>query len=177
MNDSLGELNQILDTFLNDMVVVDADIAGIPKWMRRVAANSQQANMNEVPDTLRCLRQDAKSITNPLYRFLSQEFAIGHKTLDMVKAHIDNLQLVVNGKLKCSNLLRSLFMSLEKELIPKEWKTYPVKFMPVSLWFKDFRARVEQLNEIVQNDYINYPWNMELWLGGLFSPEGFLAAT
>jgi len=177
MNDSLGELNQILDIFLNDMAVVDADTAGIPKWMRRVAANVQQAKQNEVPETLRCLRQDARSLINPLYRFLSQEFAIGHKTLNMVIEHIDSLQHVVNAEMKCSNLLRSLFISLEKEIIPKQWKTYPVKFIPVSLWFKDFRARVDQLNEIVKTDYINYPYNMELWLGGLFSPEGFLAAT
>jgi len=176
-NDSLNELKDILAIFLDESGDADEDIAGIPKWMRRTAADLQRARENDVLDDLRALRQDAQSIRNPLYRFLSREFAVGARTLNLVQTHIEDLQSVVKGDLKCSNLLRSLFVSLEKEIIPKQWKNYPIKAIPVSMWFKDLKTRLEQLNEIVEIDYVNNPLNMKLWLGGLFSPEGFLAAT
>eukprot|EP00483_Globobulimina_turgida_P003451 UN03457 len=46
----------------------------------------------------------------------------------------------------------------------------------VSHWLMDFVHRVEQLNEIAQSDYVTTPKPCK-WLGGLFSPAGFIAAT
>jgi len=176
-NDSLYELNLILDTFLQDDENTDREIAGIPNWMRLTAMAMQRAREEDILERLKNPQQNGNSIKNPLYRFLSREFATGSRTLNLVQKHISNLQDVAKGELKCSNLLRSLFVSLEKSMVPKYWKSYPVKTIPVSLWLKDFRVRLEQLNKIVEIDYINNPSDMQLWLGGMFSPEGFLAAT
>jgi len=46
----------------------------------------------------------------------------------------------------------------------------------VSHWIVDFVRRVEQLNEVAQTAYVESPKDCR-WLGGLFSPAGFIAAT
>merc|ERR550525_878676 len=123
--------------------------------MRRVAAAAAQSKEEDVPTNLKSLRQDAESIKNPLFRFLNREFNTGRKTLGLVQKHIGQMQDVVNGDLKCSNLLRSLFSALNNEAIPKQWSLYPIKPIPVTLWYKDLKERIDQLNEIVDVDFVN----------------------
>jgi len=46
----------------------------------------------------------------------------------------------------------------------------------VSHWIVDFVKRIGQLNDVATTDYVASPTACR-WLGGLFSPAGFIAAT
>eukprot|EP00494_Astrolonche_serrata_P001838 UN01844 len=64
-----------------------------------------------------------------------------------------------------------------KDAIPSSWSRYAVDDIGLSVWLQDFGTRVEQLNKMSDDDYVNSPHANVVWLGGLYSPEGFVAAT
>jgi len=83
----------------------------------------------------------------------------------------------VDGEIKATNDLRQLLTALSKEQVPKQWALYTVdNKLLVSRWIVDFVKRIQQLQQIGQIDYVSDP-KACLWLGGLFSPAGFIAAT
>jgi len=83
----------------------------------------------------------------------------------------------VDGSIKATNDLRRLVFDLSKETIPKQWSLYVVGQLGITHWILDFIKRMKQLNHIAQINYVEDPSQTCLWLGGMFSPQGFTAAT
>eukprot|EP00488_Nonionellina_sp_1-RS-2012_P001101 TRINITY_DN1750_c0_g1_i2.p1 TRINITY_DN1750_c0_g1~~TRINITY_DN1750_c0_g1_i2.p1 ORF type:complete len:234 (-),score=69.90 TRINITY_DN1750_c0_g1_i2:181-882(-) len=132
--------------------------------------------LENVPQNMEKLVEKSDSIKNPLFRFMRREFAIGLRVLNLIFHGLADLIKFVDGEIKATNDLRRLVSDLSKELIPQRWNLYTVQKLGVSHWILDFVKRIEQLNEIAQCDYVTTPSPCR-WLGGLFSPAGFIAAT
>jgi len=123
------------------------------------------------------LKESPESIKNPLFRFMRREFLLGGRILSRMNEELIALMQFVDGEIKATNDLRQLLTTLAKEQIPKQWSLYTMdNKLGVSRWIVDFVKRIQQLQHIGQIDYVTDP-KACLWLGGLFSPEGFIAAT
>jgi len=148
----------------------------VPQWMKDLRKSSEKW-LEEMPQHIDKLKQDQNSIRNPLFRFMNREFIIGNEVLKGITAGLKAIIAFVDGQIKATNDLRQLVDALSKEQIPKSWSRYNVGKTGVSHWILDFVKRVGQMTKIVATNYVESPFDTTLWLGGIFSPEGFMAAT
>jgi len=144
--------------------------------MKQVATNCDEwiSDLAEEPSTL---IQEATSMKNPLYRLMRREFDLGMRLFSMIHRDLMDVKDVVFGDSKASNYIRILIEDLYKEFIPKSWNLYTIDSIGLSVWFRDLGRRFGQLIEMGNNDYVNTPHNQHIWLGGMFQPGGFVAAT
>jgi len=145
-------------------------------WMKNAVSSTENWD-NILPDSVEPLPQDAYSMKNPLYRFMRREFGIGKNILNKIKADIADVREVVYGEGKASNYVRQLLSDFHKAAVPAEWGLYSVYQVNLETWVRDFCARVKQLNQMAGVDYVNSPHDNNVWLGGVFQPGGFVAAT
>jgi len=147
------------------------------KDLRNNAAKWMEMLNESLPQGLSQLREKPDSIRNPLFRFMRRELDIGSRVLKRMKHGLTQLIQFVDGTLKATNDLRRLVQDLSKETIPKQGSLYVVGQLGVTHFILDFIKRLKQLNQIAQNNYVEDPYQACLWLGGMFSPQGFTAAT
>jgi len=132
--------------------------------------------LDDVPQKHEQLTETADSMKNPLFRFMRREFQCGTKTLKLVHEGLNDLCAFVDGEIKATNVLRSLVAELSHEHIPKRWNLFTIDDLTIDMWVLDFVRRVEMMNTISQEDYVESPKSCK-WLGGFFQPAGFIAAT
>lgn len=72
--------------------------------------------------------------------------------------------------------MRELFKSVQKDKVPRSWRKYVVEEMTMPLWIDDFAHRIEFLAKVVNSGPGKYG-RTPMWLGGLGTPEAFVAAT
>jgi dynein heavy chain 1 len=132
--------------------------------------------LENIPETMEKLVERSDSIKNPLFRFMRREFGVGMRVLSRMQSGLQALILFVKGEIKATNDLRQLVNKLSKEEIPPKWKIYDVYPLGISHWILDFVKRITQLNKIAGINYVSKPESC-MWLGGFFSPAGFIAAT
>jgi dynein heavy chain 1 len=103
-------------------------------------------------------------------RFRSILLAV-HEDLTLVKG-------VLSGKEAANNKVRALFIALKKDTLPAGWgKTEgAAKALPTTLWMTDFVKRCDQMAKISKVPAEKFS-DLDIWLGGLQSPEAFVAAT
>jgi len=148
----------------------------VPAWMKALRESASKWKEN-IPEKMSKLKESPESIKNPLFRFMRREFLLGGRILTRMNEELTALMQFVDGEIKATNDLRQLFTVLSKEQVPKQWALYTVdNKLGVTRWIVDFVKRIQQLQNIGQIDYVSDP-KACLWLGGLFSPEGFIAAT
>jgi hypothetical protein len=173
-DNAMDELTALLDN------TGDEQQGSVPGWMKDLRNNAAKwiEMLNEaLPQGLGQLREKPDSIRNPLFRFMRRELNIGSRVLKGMKHGLTQLIQFVDGSLKATNDLRKLVHDLSKETIPKQWSLYTVGQLGVTHWILDFIKRAKQLNQIAQLNYVEDPYQTCLWLGGMFSPQGFTAAT
>lgn len=61
--------------------------------------------------------------------------------------------------------------------VPPTWKTVVNEKLLINQWMTDFTRRVLQFQQLTQTDKFMSAFTDALWLGGLFSPEAFVAGT
>jgi len=93
----------------------------------------------------------------------------------MVTNDMRSLVAVAEGKEKATNPIRELFKILRKDKLPATWKT-PIKDFVPAMWVLDFVRRLEHMHKMSQFTLRDYN-SSHFWLGGLFTPEAFVAAT
>jgi dynein heavy chain 1, cytosolic len=77
---------------------------------------------------------------------------------------------VCNGNEKPTNIIRQLMDEIHHGVVPSHWLSYyDTEELIVSSWMSDFMKRLLQLQNINHENTI--------WLGGLFFPGAFVAAT
>ena len=167
----LEELNQLLSNTGDEQSAF-----AVPQWMKDLSKSSSKW-LEMIPGKLSPLQEKKDSIKNPLFRFVRREVIIGTKVLKAVTRGLTDLIQFVDGEIKATNELRKMVASLSKEIVPKNWNRYRVASLGVQQWIIDLAKRLEQLEKIILNNYVENPFNDMLWLGGIFSPEGFVAAT
>ena len=169
--DALDEVSRVLSSQGNEAT------STTPQWMLDLCDNAQRW-LEQLPQGgMASIKETQESIKNPLFRFVRRELTIGKKVLSKMIEGLKNIIAFVKGDIKATNDLRKLISELAKEQIPKAWNAYTVYPLGVSIWIVDFVKRIEQLNQLVAQDYVNSPFEHCEWLGGIFSPEGFIAAT
>jgi len=145
-----------------------------PAWMRTLAANVQNW-LGLLPEGLSIPQRTSDSVKNPLFRFFERENQTGRSLLRKVRQDLQDLKMICNGELKQTNHLRMLLSCLTKAIIPDHWKKYKIsKDISLNAWFVDFASRLQQLEAIAKGN--NYD-DLEIWIGGLFSPEAYITAT
>jgi len=169
---AMDELTAILDAASGDG---DEEAGAVPLWMRELRDRSKDW-LQDVPDVMESLVEKADSMKNPLFRFMRREFQCGKKVLALVNEGLTDLCAFVDGEIKATNVLRSLVAELSHEHIPKRWNLYTIDDLTIDLWILDFVRRVEMMNAIAQEEYVESPQSCK-WLGGFFQPAGFIAAT
>ena len=127
-----------------------------------------------LPDELPSLSREEASLTDPLFRFLEREVALGIKLYKTVREDLSNLRLMCSGEIKMTNELREISRELSTDSIPKKWRQYNVANITATEWIIDFVKRLAQLKALSEeSDYKT----KKLWLGGFFFPEALVTAT
>jgi len=148
-----------------------------PKWMKMVASTADTWISDLPDDGVTKLPQNAQSMKNPMYRFFRREYGLADKLFTKIGNDLSDVKETVHGEATASNYIRQLIQDLYKEAVPKSWSLYKIDDISLSVWFHDLGSRLEQLNKMVDLDYVNSPHQNTIWLGGLFQPSGFIAAT
>lgn len=168
---AMSELTEVLSSTDSE-----ASVDVVPQWM----ADLQSAAVKwteMLPPSIPGLAETAKSITNPLFRFMRREHLIAQSVLQLMRTQLATLVRFVDGEVKATNALRQVVAQLAKDAIPPRWSQYAVAQLAVTYWTQDFVRRVAQVAMIAETDYVKSPYADVLWLGGMFSPAGFVAAT
>ena len=93
-----------------------------------------------------------------------------------VRADLKLAKRVLEGEEKATNAIREIFKSVQRDKVPQSWRKYVVEDMSMPLWVDDLAHRVEFLGKVVSSGAGKYG-RTPMWLGGLSTPEAFVAAT
>ncbi|XP_071963522.1 cytoplasmic dynein 1 heavy chain 1-like [Antedon mediterranea] len=153
---------------------------GRPSWMRTL--NTSVGHWQSVvPKSLPLLRRTADNIKDPLFRFFEREVTLGARLLKTVRADLENVAQVCQGKKKQTNHDRALISDLAKGIIPTNWNKYKAPVgLTVIQWVGDFSERIKQLQRIstaTSQGGAKELKNLQVWLGGMFIPEAYITAT
>jgi dynein heavy chain 1 len=151
-----------------------------PVWMRTLHSTALEWK-KIIPPLLEVLRRTAENIKDPLFRFFEREITSGSNLLKTVQTDLNNIIMVCETKMKQTNYLRNLISDLAKGIIPRSWKRYTVPAgLTVLQWVVDFGERIKQLQTIskqVLSEGSHVLKTVNVWLGGLFTPEAYITAT
>lgn len=116
-------------------------------------------------------------MNNPIRRFVVREFSIGSTLYGTVIQRLQEVLDVCNGLEKPHQNRRLLIEHITADTIPSAWKSAfnSVGALGLSSWVIDFAKRLEQ---VITLESLQLPELMtyQIWLGGLFNPEGYIAA-
>merc|ERR1739838_1025378 len=108
------------------------------------------------------------SMNDPLWRCINRENEVGRDLQKKIRADLQKLLELCEGKVKSTNALRAMAQNITTDSVPKAWKKFVVpEAMTVTEWLADFALRIEQLQGLHKVDV----QKTVLWLGGLFFPE------
>jgi dynein heavy chain 1 len=153
-----------------------------PQWMTALLVSVGQWNKKlPRPNTVKGLPKGEeleRMVENPLFRCMQREFHICTNLLTSVVNDLDTLKNVLEGTDKANNHIRELFKNLRKDKVPAPWCTVTpaLRNLTPTLWIEDLARKVDQVQKIIQTPAEKYG-TISMWLGGLFSPEAFVAAS
>ncbi|KAJ8651627.1 hypothetical protein O0I10_012803 [Lichtheimia ornata] len=158
----------------NDTAAQQSGTSQQPAWMRALS-QSITSWLELLPTKIPGMQRDSGGIMDPLFRFFERENQLASRLLHIIRDDLSNLQKVCSGELKQTNHLRQLMSWLTKGLIPDHWRRYKVpKNIPLHVWIADLNSRLEQVASIAQETNLD---QMQVWMGGLFSPEAYITAS
>ncbi|CAF4574901.1 unnamed protein product [Rotaria sp. Silwood1] len=132
---------------------------GRPAWMIHVQ-HTTDIWLKSLPKILPSMKRTSENIKDPLFRCVEREVNFAANLLRLVRQDLADVQSVCDGSKKQTNDTRDLLNNLSKGITPLTWKKYRVP--PLTL----------TITEGVQS--LRY---VQMWLGGLFTPEAYLTAT
>eukprot|EP00731_Ephydatia_muelleri_P024350 Em0016g621a len=153
---------------------------GRPAWMRTLHTTAKEW-LCVIPESLTVLKRTTENIKDPLFRFFERELNSGAGLLKDMRQDLNNVVAVCEARKKQTNYLRSLISDLAKGIIPKSWRRYTVPpGLTVMQFVTDFSERVKQLqlfSKQVESHGSKVLKSLQVWLGGLFTPEAYITAT
>lgn len=114
----------------------------------------------------------------PLNIFLYQEITRLTRTIQNVKATLNDLKSAINGEIIMTPELQAALSDVFNEKPPKHWYTDAsgqaiAWFLPsLALWSAGLIDREKQLSQ-----WLNSTRPISFWITGFFNPQGFLTAT
>eukprot|EP01133_Synstelium_polycarpum_P001082 gene1082-1226_t len=131
--------------------------------------------IKNIPKGLKPLKRTAQNIKDPLFRCYEREITTGTKLMKKITNDLNSINELLEGTIKQTNYLRSLTTSINKGVVPKEWKWYSVpESVTLSIWMADFFKRMQQLIDL--SNLTDFK-SIQVWLGGLLNPEAYITAT
>ena len=129
-----------------------------------------------------------------LQRFLGSEIAKGKRILASVREDLTSVMYVImcfllirnlcfrnycNGTTKLTNHVADLLSSLNKGRVPHKWASYYTTNADISggPWLTDLSSRCSSLMAYTSQMNTTGGAAATFWLGGMFSPESFIAAS
>jgi len=152
-----------------------SDNKELPAWMVEMG-KQVDGWLKRLPEPLKPLPRDATVMNDPLFRSVEREVTTFGDLLRSLRAELTFASAVLSGKEKANNPMRELFKLIQKDKVPKHWRTYPVDDLTITLWVDDFSYRVELLHKLSAQGPGRYG-KSPFWLGGLRNPEAFHAAS
>ncbi|CAF3748715.1 unnamed protein product [Rotaria sordida] len=153
---------------------------GRPAWMIHVQ-HTTDAWLKSLPKTLPSMKRTSENIKDPLFRCVEREVNFAANLLRLVRQDLADVQSVCDGSKKQTNDTRDLLNNLSKGITPLTWKKYRVPpRISAMQWMSDFIARLKQLEKLVTltiTEGVQSLRHVQMWLGGLFTPEAYLTAT
>jgi len=153
-----------------------------PAWMTSLLGQVLQwIKRLPKPNTVKALPKGEeleRMVENPLFRCMQREYTIWTNLLNNVTNDLEFMKAVLEGTEKANNHMRELFKNLRKDKVPQPWASASpnIKNVPPNMWIEDLARRIDQLQKITQTPADKYG-SLNIWLGGLFSPEAFVAAS
>lgn len=123
------------------------------------------------------------SNASSLERTLSREVLCGASSFELVTGDINNLKQYCLGVTKATNFTRDLVNSIQKGQIPPGWRGIFAVGPDVSIeaWISDLTSRLtsqQSYSTLLTGGISLEIWaKTRFWVGGLFQPESFIAAT
>jgi dynein cytoplasmic 1 heavy chain len=155
------------------------DAGARPAWMVQMC-HQMEGWMKRIPAGLPSLERSHSKMNDPLFRTIEREHNTWSQLLSTVLGDLRHAVQILGGKGRADNNMRGIFKSVQRDQIPRRWAQYPiVEPMPVGAWIEDFSMRIEMMAKMVNtiskssSEFRATRW----WLGGLSSPEAFVAAT
>jgi dynein heavy chain 1 len=135
-----------------------------------------------LPGDVPQLVRTAELARDPIFRCLDREVAQGATLLRAVRRDLDAALGVCAGTRKATADVRGVMGDVARGSIPAAWaqlagpRTVP-KGTALAAWVADLAERAQQWRRIASHPDAMGLGTLDIWLGGLFSPEGYITAT
>jgi len=149
--------------------------SGQPPWWKRVSTLVGRW-MKSIPSKVERLSGEA---SNALVRALQREISMYSKVHQRVFFDLISANEVFELKAIANNATRAVMNAIgEHDTVPKAWniRSPGSETMSPSPWMQDFIRRIQCINTIAKTPIQNLG-SKPIWLGGLLSPEAFVAAS
>ena len=151
-----------------------------PPWWSRVKA-LVSFWLERLPADVKSLKRGGSgsdTTSSALVRCLQREVQTFRDAHARIMRDLKGAAFVFEGKQAASNATRAVLKVIgESEQVPSHWDPKPKSVhMSASNWMTDFVARVKEINNIASTPLQNVG-SQPIWLGGLFAPEAFVAAS
>jgi dynein heavy chain 1 len=154
--------------------------ASAPPWMKQLNV-SVKSWLVSLPKRIHSIERSQENLKDPLFRFFEKEINSAISLLTTVQKDLNDVCNICDGNKKQIKYHRQLLNDLIKGLIPPSWRRYVVpKNLLVQAWIVDFVERIKQLERVSQafeEQGLYALRKVQVWLGGLFTPEAYITAT
>ncbi|CCI40158.1 unnamed protein product [Albugo candida] len=148
-----------------------------PKWI--VALEKRVSHFLSVLD-IQLVTDTAQDFSERLSCCVNREVEYGKWCLQVVRGLLEAIASVCANQTKPSGEIRMDMHTLSRGSLPSQWKNlyYTPPEIEIDEWFLDFQQRLQQANDLCVVDVHQLlTFEKEIWLGGLFFPESFIAST
>jgi dynein heavy chain 1 len=133
-----------------------------------------------LPGDVPQLVRTAELAKDPIFRCLDREVAQGATLLRAVRRDLDAALGVCAGTRKATADVRGVMGDVARGTIPAAWAQLagPIpKGTALAAWVADMAERAQQWRRIASYPDAMGLGTLDIWLGGLFSPEAYITAT
>jgi dynein heavy chain 1 len=156
-----------------------------PAWIQRIATMATSW-LESLPEQLALMKRgDSSEDSGALFRCFDREAGTARQLLSVVRGDLQRILAVCLEGEKPTNVTRALMDDLHRGVVPEGWGhyyAYSKAELAVGNWMSDLRRRLDQLASLTSKgaaalDALRGSSTASIWLGGLFYPGAFVAAT
>jgi dynein heavy chain 1 len=159
--------------------------SGAPAWIQRIAAMATSW-LETLPEDLALMeRRDSSEDAGALFRCFDREAGTARRLLSVIRGDLGSMLAVCSDGEKPTNATRALMDDLHRGVVPEGWGqyyAYSKDELAVGNWVSDLTRRLDQLASLTSGGAaalaaLRGSSTSSVWLGGLFYPGAFVAAT
>lgn len=156
----------------------------VPAWIQRIATNAKSW-LEMLPEVLPIMERGSDSEdAGALFRCFDREAGVASVLLSEIRSDLKKILAVSSFMEKPTNTTRALMDDLHRGILPERWGrfyAYSKEELSASSWVTDLIRRLKQLSSLTSEGPTSLSRlrgsSKSTWLGGLFYPGAFVAAT